>query len=119
MKLQKTLYKANETVNSMDRSFQSVKRTKDDDISVEKFFQLYDKLFYSIQKTGSKSHSTLIKRSSEYSGGSLKNKNEEIKNLKNRILELEARVAQLDNSKDIIEFEKNVQEAENFELKNS
>ena len=42
-----------------------------------------------------------------------------IKNLKNRILELEARVAQLDNSKDIIEFEKNVQEAENFELKNS
>ena len=109
MKLQKTLYRANETVNSMDRSLQNIKRTKDDDVDVEKFFQLYNKLFYSIQKTGPQSHTTIIKRSSEYSGGSLKNK----------ILELEARVAQLDTSKDIIEFEKNAQEAENFELKNS
>ena len=119
MKLQKTLYRANETVNSMDRSLQNIKRTKDDDVDVEKFFQIYNKLFYSIQKTGHQYHTTIIKRSSEYSGGSLKNKNEEIKNLKNKILELEARVAQLDTSKDIIEFEKNAQEAENFELKNS
>ena len=39
--------------------------------------------------------------------------------LKNRILELEARVSHLDSSKDIIEFEKNIQEQENFNLKNS
>ena len=76
MKLQKTLYRANETVNSMDRSLQNIKRTKDDDVDVEKFFQLYNKLFYSIQKTGPQSHTTIIKRSSEYSGGSLKNKNQ-------------------------------------------
>ena len=36
MKLQKTLYRANETVNSMDRSLQNIKRTKDDDVDVEK-----------------------------------------------------------------------------------
>ena len=75
MKLQKKIYKTTEMHNSMDRSFKEAKRTKDDDISVEKFFQLYDKLFYSIQKTGRQSHASLVKKSSEYAGGVLKSKN--------------------------------------------
>ena len=39
MKLQKKLYNAAEIENTTDRSFKESKRTKDDDISITKFFK--------------------------------------------------------------------------------
>ena len=37
-------------------------------INVSQFFENYDNLFYSIPKTGTNSHETLIEKSSEYIG---------------------------------------------------
>jgi len=38
------------------------------DVSVDEFFLLYDRLFFSIPKTGNNSHETLITTSTEYIG---------------------------------------------------
>ena len=119
MKLEKKLYNSKSTENLIDRSFIGSKRTKDDDIDVPKFFQLYDKLFYNIPKSGAISHSYIINKSSKYAGGIINTQEQEIQNLKNRIIELETEISDLQISKDLIEFDKNVKEAENFELKNS
>jgi hypothetical protein len=119
MKLQKKLYNLAAVENITDRSFNESKRTKNDDISVAKFFQLYDKLFYSIPKVGQLSHSYIINKSNSYAGGIMNNLSQENIDLKNKIIELEAQISDLTVSKDLIEFDKNVKEAENFELKNS
>ena len=119
MKLQKKLYNAAEIENTTDRSFKESKRTKDDDISITKFFKLYDKLFYSIPKVGQLSHSYIINKSNSYAGGIMNNLSQENIDLKNKIIELEAEISDLNVSKDLIEFDKNIKEAENFELKNS
>lgn len=119
MKLQKKLYNAAATENLIDRSFKESKRTKDDDISTTKFFQLYNKLFYNIPKSGQLSHSFIINKSSKYAGGVINNYEKENTDLRNKIIELEAQISDLKIAKDIIEFDKNIKEAENFELKNS
>jgi len=119
MKLQKKLYNVEATENIMDRSFKESKRTKDDDISISKFFQLYDKLFYNIPKTGQVSHAYIINKSSKYASGIIDNLNQENLNLRNKIAELEIQIVDLQTAKDLIEFDNNIKEAENFELKNS
>ena len=119
MKLQKKLYNAAAAENLIDRSFKESKRTKEDDISIPKFFELYNKLFYSIPKAGQISHSSIINKSSAYAGGVINNLKQEIPILKNRIFELEVQVADLENSKNLIELDNNAKEAEIFELKNS
>ena len=83
MKLEKKLYNSKSTENLIDRSFIGSKRTKDDDIDVPKFFQLYDKLFYNIPKSGAISHSYIINKSSKYAGGIINTQEQEIQNLKN------------------------------------
>tara|TARA_R110000803_G_scaffold56712_1_gene114091 strand:+ start:8406 stop:8765 length:360 start_codon:yes stop_codon:yes gene_type:complete len=119
MKLQKKLYNVEAAENLMDRSFNESKRTKDDDIGIPKFFQLYEKLFYNIPKTGQISHTSIINKSSEYAGGVVSNLKQDVTTLKNRIFELEVKIADLENSKNLIELDNNVKEAEIFELKNS
>ena len=116
MKLQKKLYNAAAAENLIDRSFKGLKRTKDDDISITKFFQLYEKLFYNIPKTGQISHSSIINKSSKYAGGVMNNLQQDITTLNNKIFELEAQIADLENSKNLIELDNNVKEAEIFEL---
>ena len=49
----------------------------------------------------------------------MNNLSQENIDLKNKIIELEAQISDLNVSKDLIEFDKNIKEAENFELKNS
>ena len=119
MKLQKKLYNVKAAENLMDRSFNESKRTKDDDIGVPKFFQLYEKLFYNIPKTGQISHSSIINKSVPYAGGVINNLTKDNTTLRNRIFELEAQIEDLENSKNLIELDNNVKETEIFELKNS
>tara|TARA_R110000851_G_scaffold208572_1_gene361046 strand:+ start:1137 stop:1496 length:360 start_codon:yes stop_codon:yes gene_type:complete len=119
MKLQKKLYNIAAAENLIDRSFNESKRTKDDDIGVPKFFQLYEKLFYNIPKTGQISHSSIINKSSTYAGGVIDNLTKDNTILRNRIFELEAQIEDLENAKNLIELDNNVKETEIFELKNS
>jgi len=119
MKLQKKLYNAAATENIMDRSFKESKRTKDDDISVAKFFQLYDKLFYNIPKSGQLSHSFIINKSSKYAGGIVNNLQQENVDLRNKIIELETQIQDLQTANNLIELDNNVKESKIFELKNS
>lgn len=64
-----------------------------EDVSVEKFFELYEQLFFQIPVTGEfNSHEYLVKRSSEYIGGDIISDNEqalleEINNLRQQLLE--------------------------------
>ena len=85
MKLQKKLYNLAAVENITDRSFNESKRTKDDDISIAKFFQLYDKLFYNIPKVGQLSHSYIINKSNSYAGGIMNNLSQENIDLKNKV----------------------------------
>ena len=119
MKLQKKLYNAAAAENLIDRSFKESKRTKEDDISIPKFFQLYDKLFYNIPKAGSISHSTIINRSSKYAGGVINNLQRENVDLRNKIIELEVKIQDLQLANNLIELDNNAKESEIFELKNS
>jgi hypothetical protein len=62
-------------------------------ITVEQFFDLYDQLFFEIPATGEvNSHEYLVKRSTEYLGGSVLTDNEqayleEINSLRQQLLE--------------------------------
>ena len=65
----------------------------EEDVSVAKFFQLYEDLFFQIPVTGeTDSHEYLVKRSSEYIGGDVLTDNEialidEINSLRQQLLE--------------------------------
>lgn len=60
-----------------------------DEVTIDKFFQDYDALFYSIPTTGSvDSHLYLINRSSEYVGVSLEDLTTELQQLRNENVSL-------------------------------
>lgn len=64
-----------------------------EEVTVEQFFDLYDQLFFQIPATGEvNSHEYLVKRSTEYLGGSVLTDNErayieEINSLRQQLLE--------------------------------
>ena len=59
-KLTKTLYSIKSTDGLIDRSFSEFFKTKDP-INLDRFFSIYGELFYDIPKTGTKSHTSIIK----------------------------------------------------------
>ena len=65
----------------------------EDDITIERFFELYEELFFQIPLTGEiNSHEYLVNRSSEYIGGAVITDNEkaliqEINSLRQQLLE--------------------------------
>tara|TARA_B110000858_G_C17501752_1_gene336305 strand:- start:171 stop:479 length:309 start_codon:yes stop_codon:yes gene_type:complete len=97
MKLTKTVYQSQIATDntSLDRSFVEMKKIEDK-ISVNKFFQYYEKLFLLIPKTGGNSHSTLFKKSGSYIDKVTENKDRKINVLQNKIIELEFQISQLD-----------------------
>lgn len=64
-------------------------------LTVEQFFENYDVLFYDIPKTGSNSHSTLIKSSSEYLGLDLSEVMDTIKRLQRENADLKEQINQI------------------------
>ena len=97
MKLTKTVYNSQITLNntSLNKDFSEMKKVEDK-ISVNKFFQYYEKLFLLIPKTGGNSHSTLFKKSGSYIEEISKNKDRKINALQNKIIELEFKISQSD-----------------------
>jgi len=99
MKLTKTVYQSKEAKDNtnLNRSFSEMKKNEDN-ISVHKFFQYYEKLFYTIPKKGSQSHSTLFKNSGNYIDDPVNSKDRKISELHAKIIELEFKLSQSDNS---------------------
>ena len=64
IKLTKTIYSAKSTEGLIDRSFSEFFKTKNP-VDINKFFSLYNELFYEIPKQGDKSHESIIKQSKE------------------------------------------------------
>lgn len=73
IKIEKTLFDKNRYSNVIDINFNQLLNNsitpEEDDITVDEFFIIYDKIFYSIPIDGElNSHKELIKRSTEYVG---------------------------------------------------
>jgi len=95
--LYKEVYGQNTYKRVVDTQFtQLVQATTDqieEDDTVERFFELYEQLFFQIPLTGEiNSHEYLVNRSSEYLGGSVITDNEkaliqEINSLRQQLLE--------------------------------
>jgi hypothetical protein len=95
--LYKEVYGQNTYKRVVDTQFtQLVQPTADqveEDATVERFFELYEQLFFQIPLTGEiNSHEYLVNRSSEYLGGSVITDNEkaliqEINSLRQQLLE--------------------------------
>ena len=95
--LYKEVYGQNTYKRVVDTQFtQLVQATTDqveEDATVERFFELYEQLFFQIPLTGEiNSHEYLVNRSSEYLGGSVITDNEkaliqEINSLRQQLLE--------------------------------
>ena len=65
IKLTKTIYSTKSTDGLVDRSFSEFFKSKDP-INVDRFFSIYEELFYDIPKAGEKSHTSVIKQSTDY-----------------------------------------------------
>tara|TARA_R110002167_G_scaffold96877_2_gene256141 strand:+ start:220 stop:1374 length:1155 start_codon:yes stop_codon:yes gene_type:complete len=61
----KVVYGAKSANEFIDNSFSELFKTKDP-ININRFFSMYDDLFYNIPKLGDKSHTTLINKSKNY-----------------------------------------------------
>ena len=73
IKIEKTLFNKTKYPNIIDTNFTQLINNnitlEEDDISVDEFFIIYDRIFYSIPIDGElNSHKELIKRSTEYVG---------------------------------------------------
>ena len=88
LKLTKTIYSTKSTDGLIDRSFSEFFKTKNP-VDINKFFSLYNELFYEIPKQGDKSHESIIKQSKEYVKNYSDDRDIEIKILSERIADLE------------------------------
>lgn len=95
--LYKEVYGQNTYKRVVDTQFTQLVQITDteveEDVTVERFFELYEQLFFQIPLTGEiNSHEYLVNRSSEYLGGSVVTDNEkaliqEINSLRQQLLE--------------------------------
>ena len=65
IKTSKIVYGAQSANEFIDRSFTELFKTKDP-VNLNRFFSMYNDLFYNIPKTGDQSHTTLIDKSQDY-----------------------------------------------------
>ena len=92
IKLTKTIYSTKSTDGLVDRSFSEFFKSKDP-INVNRFFSIYEELFYDIPKAGEKSHTSVIKQSTDYIKNYIDPRDEQITTLTERIIELENELA--------------------------
>ena len=93
--LRKTIYSNKSTEGLVDRSFSEFFKTKDP-VNLDRFFSIYNELFYEIPKNGEKSHKSIIKQSQEYINDYFDPRDEDIQTLTERIIELEEELAKPD-----------------------
>lgn len=96
LNLSRTVYGTSTYTRVIDTEFRqlvSPPEQEEESIDIDRFFELYDQLFFQIPITGeTNSHEYLISRSSEYVGGELLTDNEkalidEINSLRQQLLE--------------------------------
>tara|TARA_B100001059_G_scaffold10059_1_gene8201 strand:- start:9039 stop:10376 length:1338 start_codon:yes stop_codon:yes gene_type:complete len=92
IKLTKIIYSTKSTDGLVDRSFSEFFKSKDP-INVDRFFSIYEELFYDIPKVGEKSHTSVIKQSTDYIKNYIDPRDEQITTLTERIIELENELA--------------------------
>jgi len=88
IKLTKTIYSTKSTDGIVDRSFSEFFKTKDP-VNIDRFFSIYGELFYNIPKEGERSHTSIIKQSTDYIKNYIDPRDEQITILNERIVELE------------------------------
>ena len=88
IKLTKTIYSTKSTEGIVDRSFSEFFKTKDP-VNIDRFFSIYGELFYDIPKEGERSHTSVIKQSTDYIKNYIDPRDEQITILNERIVELE------------------------------
>ena len=76
---------ARQTEDALDRGFKQFTVKK---YTVEEFFDLYQQLFYEVEKKGRFSHTTIVAKSTEYAGTPPNPKDLEILDLKDQIKEI-------------------------------
>ena len=97
IKFENKVYTKNEYTKLIDTNFSelgvsSIQDQIEKEPTVDEFFDLYERLFYSIPITGNNSHETLIQQSSEYIN--FEPNNEEILALQNEISQLRTELLQ-------------------------
>ena len=116
MKLIKKTYKSEGTDKLVDKSFKELK-TSTDSVTLTNFFEIYNKLFLQIPKTGTISHSTIFNRSGEYLKNPGLTSDKIIRDLKSNITKLEKKSSKLEAEKNRLEFDNKNKEQEILLLK--
>ena len=116
MKLTKKTYISKDAEKFVDKSFKELKQNTEG-VSWTNFFEIYNKLFLQIPKTGTLSHTALFNRSGEYLQNVELSSDKIIRDLKNQMRSLEQQVADLEKEKNILEADNKVKEQEIILLK--
>jgi hypothetical protein len=104
LNLYKEIYGQNTYRRVIDTEFRQLVEQEvivDDEITVDRFFELYEELFFQIPITGeTNSHEYLINTSTEYVGGSVITDNEkaliqEINDLRQQLLEANTNIVEI------------------------
>lgn len=86
IRLNKDIFGAKGSRDYLDEEFSELKIKI---YTVEEFFDLYNELFYEIEKEGSLSHSTIVAKSTEYVGTPPNPKDQEILDLKEQVVDIQ------------------------------
>ncbi len=86
IKINKQVYEAQKTSDSVNDSFVEFAPKK---YTVDEFFDLYQQLFYEIEKKGRFSHDTIVKKSTEYAGTPPNPKDQEIIDLREQVTDVQ------------------------------
>ena len=116
MKLRKKIYPTQEANKLIDRSFIEF-GDKIKGGSLTNFFEMYNKMFLNIPKTGTFSHTTLYNRSGDYINNPQISSDRKISQLNKKIIELEAQIVNLQTNEEILKTEIVLKDAKivNFE----
>lgn len=94
IQLKKVTYNTEGVDDLIDRSFSELTKSKETP-TIQSLFNLYNELFYNLPKSGGESHTSLIRRSSEFVGSIESAKDIQIEDLTERVTELEEELNQL------------------------
>ena len=116
MKLTKKTYISKDAEKFVDKSFKELKQNTEG-VSLTNFFEIYNKLFLQIPKTGILSHTALFNRSGEYLQNVELSSDKIIRDLRNNIQSLNQQIADLEAEKNKLELDNKNKEQEIILLK--
>lgn len=96
IKTSKVTYGAQSANEFIDKSFSELFKTKDP-INLNRFFSMYDNLFYNIPQTGDQSHTTLIDKSQDYVNGYQNPLQVEVDTLREEVIRLTEQLNETEN----------------------